>query len=224
MKTNTETRKKQLTLLIKEHRTIKALSEVLDRSPAQVSQWKNGSKDSKTGRPRVISDDMARHIENKCGKPVGWLDNESGHLEINNVSALPQSNLIPLISWVQAGEFCDTGHLSPLDDTTAYYPCPVLSAGPNTFALIVKGDSMTASSSGTRSYPEGSIIYVDPDVPADTGKRIIARVGEEMTFKQLMEGENGKQYLKPLNDRHPLILPKDDMHICGVVIGSFLPE
>lgn len=224
MKTNTETRKKQLTILIREHRTIKALSEVIDRSPAQVSQWKNGSKDFKTGRPRVISDDMARYIEKRCGKPIGWLDNESGHSEINNISTMPQSSLIPLISWIQAGQFCDTGHLLPLDETTLYYPCPVLTAGPNTFALIVKGDSMTASSSGVRSYPEGSIIYVDPDKVAAPGQRIIARVGEEVTFKQLMEEENGKQYLKPLNDRHSLILPRDDMHICGVVIGSFLPE
>lgn len=50
------------------------LAEKLGKSPAQVSQWANASKDSKTGKPRSISARTAREIERKLGKPEGWMD------------------------------------------------------------------------------------------------------------------------------------------------------
>jgi hypothetical protein len=63
-----------LRLLIKEAGTQDALAAKIGKSAAQLSQWVNASKDSKTGKPRVLSRQMARHIEKKMGKPDGWMD------------------------------------------------------------------------------------------------------------------------------------------------------
>jgi hypothetical protein len=63
-----------LRLLAKEAGGQDGLAERIGKSPAQVSQWINASKDSKTKKPRVLSRQMARHIEAKFPKPEGWMD------------------------------------------------------------------------------------------------------------------------------------------------------
>ncbi|MGV3727755.1 S24 family peptidase [Hydrogenophaga sp.] len=64
----------RLKLLAAEAGSQTALASKLDKSPAQVSQWINASKDSKTGKPRSMDRSTAREIEKKCGKPDGWMD------------------------------------------------------------------------------------------------------------------------------------------------------
>lgn len=63
-----------LRVLVNEFGTQDALATQLEKSPAQLSQWINASKDSKSGKPRRLSTDMARYIEVRCGKPAGWMD------------------------------------------------------------------------------------------------------------------------------------------------------
>lgn len=75
MPTSDEIRRTNLLRLVEEHGTQTALADVLDVSTAQLNQWINGAKDSKTGKRRGISDDKAREIERAVGKPRGWLDN-----------------------------------------------------------------------------------------------------------------------------------------------------
>ena len=72
------------------------------------------------------------------------------------------------------------------------------------------------STTGGKSYPNGSMIIVDPDAEALPGKRVIARVGNETTFKELVE-DAGQWYLKPLNPMYPMIKVDETVHICGVV-------
>jgi hypothetical protein len=67
-----------LRLLAEELGTKAALATRIERSASQVSQWISASKDSKTGKPRTLSAQMARHIEQKCGKPDGWMDQPHG--------------------------------------------------------------------------------------------------------------------------------------------------
>jgi len=50
------------------------LSGMIDKSTAQISQWINASKDSKTGVPRVLARKTAREIEQKLGLTEGWMD------------------------------------------------------------------------------------------------------------------------------------------------------
>jgi SOS-response transcriptional repressor LexA len=78
---------------------------------------------------------------------------------------------------------------------------------------------------GTRSYPPGFIIYVDPDRAVTNGCRVIAKLPEsnEATFKIYSE-DGGKRFLKPLNPQYPIIEMTDGMIVCGVVVGGMWEE
>lgn len=64
----------RLKMLASEAGSQRALAERIGKSPAQISQWINGSKDSKTGRPRSMDRNTAREIERLFPKPEGWMD------------------------------------------------------------------------------------------------------------------------------------------------------
>jgi hypothetical protein len=76
MKTCHEIRKNQLRALVEEVGGVSRLSEIIGRTDTQIRQWLNASKDSRTGKPRGIADEMARFIEESTGKPIGWMDND----------------------------------------------------------------------------------------------------------------------------------------------------
>lgn len=58
--------------------SIQKLADALGKSHSQLSQLRNQSVHSTTGKPRVIGDDLAREIEKKLKLPEGWMDH--GHL------------------------------------------------------------------------------------------------------------------------------------------------
>ncbi|MBY0498297.1 MAG: hypothetical protein K2P74_01610 [Nitrosomonas sp.] len=78
MDTIEETRLKRLHILKDELRneckTDAAFAEKIGKSESQLSQWIKRSPDSKTGKPRNISSQIAREIEILCKKPRGWMD------------------------------------------------------------------------------------------------------------------------------------------------------
>lgn len=76
MKTCKEIRHENLMLLISRYKTIQALADRLGKSHAQVSQLKNKSTNSSTGKTRGIGDEQAREIEEKLGLERGWMDHE----------------------------------------------------------------------------------------------------------------------------------------------------
>lgn len=130
---------------------------------------------------------------------------------------------VPLISWVQAGAWCDAASNFEPYNADTWLSCPVAISSSG-YALKVRGDSMTNPGPG-RTYPAGCIIFVDPDVEACTGDRVIARVSRtnEVTFKVLVE-DAGRQYLRPINPQYPVIEITEETIICGKVVGTFVPE
>jgi SOS-response transcriptional repressor LexA len=130
---------------------------------------------------------------------------------------------VPLISWIQAGEW--NGASDPLHpgDGEEWLACPVPHSG-HTYALRVRGDSMTAPSGNARTYPEGSIIFVDPAKrsPAN-GQRVIAKLRgtDEVTFK-VFKHEDGRMWLQPLNPMHRPI--ENEFTVLGTVIGKWEPD
>lgn len=131
---------------------------------------------------------------------------------------------VPLISYVQAGAWCEAIDNYHPGEAEEWLPCPV-SHGGRTYALRVVGDSMTNPNPGQRSYPEGSIIFVDPDKHFSNGSRVIAKLPmtNDVTFKEYRE-DAGKRYLKPLNPQYQMIEIGDDTLFCGVIIGQFVAE
>jgi len=128
--------------------------------------------------------------------------------------------LVPLISWIQAGSWGEMEEHYVDAGIDEFYPCPI-SHGANTYCLRVRGDSMTSSHG--RSYPDGALIYIDPDQGGgvSTGDRVIAKInGDNMATFKIYINEGRKPFLKPLNPQYPIIT--DEFQIIGKVIGMWM--
>lgn len=80
---------------------------------------------------------------------------------------------------------------------------------------------MTSPYPGQRSYPEGTIIFVDPNKPHTNGCRLIAKLNDEVTFKTYAE-DMGRMFLRPINPSYPTMDITDmDVSFCGVVLGAY---
>lgn len=127
---------------------------------------------------------------------------------------------VPLISWVRAGEWCEAADPFQPGDAERWMDCPVNHSS-STFALRVRGDSMTAPHGNSRTYPEGCIIFVDPErkTPVN-GDRIVACLegSHEVTFK-VYKNEDGRQWLQPLNPSHEPI--REPFKVLGTVLGKW---
>jgi SOS-response transcriptional repressor LexA len=87
------------------------------------------------------------------------------------------------------------------------------------FWLPVTGDAMTAPSG--LSISAGMMILVDPAIPAEPGKLVVAQWSgrPQATFRQLLE-ESGQRYLVALNPTYPKQLLTDECRILGVVVQA----
>lgn len=163
----------------------------------------------------VSTDDLLR-TDLASGEPV----------EAPSVSPGPTiKGLVPLLTSVQAGDWREIAGSFQHGDAIKWLPCPV-KHGPRTFCLRVEGESMR-NPGAKPSYEPGDILFVDPDVAAKPGDRVVVRLHsqEAATFKQYLE-EDGRKILKALNpDWEPRYLAiNGDATICGVVIGKWVPE
>ena len=211
---------------LREKYTLEQIAAKTGTNATYLSQIANQVVQARGKKPRSLSDTYADKIEAGLGLPPGWMDKDHRDAESRNVAeeTMAYNRLIPLISWVQAGEWAEAVDYLEPGDAEEWLPAP-LAAGPHTFALRVVGDSMTSIQAGQRSYPEGTIIYVDPDKPPYPGKRVIARLTDsnEVTFKVFAE-DAGRKFLKPINPQYPIIEINNNCEIIGVVIGSYMPE
>ena len=67
---------------------------------------------------------------------------------------------------------------------------------PSCFALRVRGDSMINA-----AILSGDLVVVRPQQHADDGQIVVARIGDEATFKRLRR-RNGQVWLMPENDNY----------------------
>lgn len=143
----------------------------------------------------------------------------AGSMRSNIEAAHVQPSAVPVISWVQAGQWTEVMTSFTAADAVDWVACPV-PHGPRTFVLRVRGESMFSPHS-RRSFREGDLIYVDPDRQAENGSLVVAQLQDnpEATFKQLVI-EGSSKYLKAINPSWPeQFIPIDgDCCICGVVI------
>jgi len=122
---------------------------------------------------------------------------------------------VPEISLVQAGEWTEVSVQQDLD-SAVHWPCPV-KCGPDTFALRVEGLSMSPD------FPPGIIIFVDPEVQPESGKKVVAFLEDEntATFKQYFE-DAGKKFLKAMNPDWPTQYTEinGNCRIIGTVVSA----
>lgn len=133
--------------------------------------------------------------------------------ENSNISLLPTyKNNLPLLGWVQAGNWTDIDSIDTTD--MQYYLCPV-NCSKSSFVLEVQGSSMEPR------FNPGDQIFVDPEAQVQNLSLVIAQLDEESkaTFKQLIIDGN-KKYLKAINPDWPekFIEIKGNCTIIGKVI------
>ena len=85
----------------------------------------------------------------------------------------------------------------------------------HTVLVTVKGDSMIDA-----GIMPGDVVVVEKRGPANVGDMVIAIVDNEFTLKTLSK-EKGQFVLLPANPAYPVIRPKGELEIFGVVVGQF---
>lgn len=127
-----------------------------------------------------------------------------------------ETSKVPVISWVTAGNFCDTEDPYPLGSAEEWLLCPVPHSS-RTYALRVRGISMEPD------FKNDDYIFIDPSIEPKNRSFVIVRLDDnpenQTTFKQLII-EDGRRFLKPLNPDWPdqMIEINGQATICGVVI------
>lgn len=164
-----------------------------------------------TGASSETADVVALAIV--CGVRPQWLATGKGPMTDDapsNVSLGPPiRGSVPLISWVQAGKWREAIDLYAPGDAENWIETTV-PIKEHTFALRVEGDSMEPE------FPAGVLIVVEPDLDPQPGDYVIAKNGDDATFKQLVK-DGSDWLLKPLNERYPIKPLESPCKIIGVV-------
>ncbi len=166
-------------------------------------------------------------IAKTLGVRPAWLSSGAGPMLEGEACALDANvspgpdirGMLPLISWVQAGAFCDVIDCLQPGDAEAWYPCPVTHT-PNAYVLRVDGDSMFPE------YRDGEMIFVDPRGGYVHGDDVIVRDPDgKATFKRLQITPDGT-FLLAINPAWPdrIIRIPDNSQICGKVIFQGRPR
>lgn len=195
------------------------LEAQLDVKKNQITNWKT------RGVPRAHADSLAILLKTSTdyllGVPGSQKANNSQTTEANVEPGPEMRERVPLISFVQAGAWCEAADPYNVGDAEDWLACPV-AHGPRTYALRVRGQSMF-NPGGDKSFAEGDIIFVDPDRDAIHKSLIVMRLvdSNEATFKRLLiDGE--KRFLEALNPSWPnrIFEINGDTRPCGVVIAK----
>lgn len=190
--------------------TQQGLGDALSLTKGNISAWENGRHEPSFDQLKRIAE-ITLYPEALPGLSVTE----------PNAAYISKGKAVPLISWVQAGHWCEAIDLFEPGDAEDWLYCP-RNHSASTFALRVRGVSMEPK------YRDGAIIYVDPEKSADHLSNVIVRLvdEDEVTFKQLVI-EGSKRFLRPLNPEWPgpkLIEIDASAHVCGVVIGQFIED
>lgn len=153
------------------------------------------------------------------------------YAEVEGLRPIPDANTeegpgirgrLPLVSWVQAGSFQNIEDPFLPGDADVWVPV-TRRYSKRAFALRIRGDSMVDPSGIGPSFPEGSIICVEPDATPIHKSFVVVRLDNSVdaTFKQLII-DGDARYLKPLNPRYPIMTVTDEATICGVVMQMIM--
>lgn len=192
-----------------------------------ITNWKKRGLPSK--RFAKVAEVLGCSIDTLVGRQPGELAGKAslgvratGTLTdgaATNVEPMQLGRAVPLISWVQAGGLEDIEDVFHPGDADVWINAVKTAPSRRAFALRVVGDSMT-SPYAQHSFPEGTIIIVDPERSPKAGDYVVAKDVDSQgaTFKRLTT--DGTQWvLQPLNPQWPA-KPIDDpaLRVIGVAI------
>ncbi|WP_421287495.1 LexA family protein [Aeromonas veronii] len=193
--------------------TQQKLGELIGVKKSSISQWENDEHSP--------SGDNLAQLSKVFGVSAHWLATGKGSPELSNVepAVVPQGNRVPILSYVQAGNWREMCEQATAFDGNVEYVSAGGEIGPYGFGLWLRGDSMVPL------FKEGDLIIVDPDESAQPGDYVVAKNGsDETTFKKYRPrgiDENGQEVfeLVPLNDDYPTMhSDRQHIQIIGVMV------
>lgn len=122
----------------------------------------------------------------------------------------------PVLRWIDINAGNPHEENNPHGAANVWESALVEAAGPRAFWLYVVGDSMTAVHG--KSFPEHTLILVDPDVEAVAGRFVVARApgtGRPVFKRLTTDGANW--FLASLNEQYPL-MPIESPEVIGVCV------
>lgn len=175
-----------------------------DMPPSTYGGYENNS--------RQIDLQTANRLAKLLRVDAGWLITGVGSPRSGAELAPVEKELtwVPVYSWIHAGSV-NAADMSAEPEQVI----PFVSSSSTIRALIVRGTSMN------REVDDGGIIIVDYEqtCPYD-GALVVARVGDEVTFKCYRD-KNGPIRLEPLSyEQHETIFPGEGFEILGRVVWS----
>ncbi|HHP5405927.1 TPA: LexA family protein [Aeromonas veronii] len=207
-------RSERIRELRKKHRlTQQKLGELIGVKKSSISQWENDEHSP--------SGDNLAQLSKVFGVSAHWLATGKGSPELSNVepAVIPQGNRVPILSYVQAGNWREMCEQATAFDGNVEYVSAGGEIGPYGFGLWLRGDSMLPQ------FKEGDLIIVDPDESPQPGDYVVAKNGsDEATFKKYRPrgiDENGQEVfeLVPLNDDYPTMhSDRQHIQIIGVMV------
>lgn len=191
------------------------IARAAGKSSAAVAQWISGDT-------KEIKADSAAGIQAATGFSAVWIATGKGPkmVGVSNVAPIQERARVPLISWVQAGNWSEVQDVYAAGEADTWEPVYNTRPTEGSFALVVEGESMTNPNLGAISFPAGTIITVDPGRSPGPGDFVIAKdvVTQSATFKQLTS-DGGRWFLKPLNPAYPTIeIDNPGMRVIGKVV------
>jgi SOS-response transcriptional repressor LexA len=173
--------------------------------PSTYGGYENGS--------RFVTVELAHTLAKELSIDPVWLLTGAGRARpIANIDPIKESlTLVPVFSWIHAGQVNE----ADMDYDPEEF-VPIVSSSATLRALRVRGSSMNLKAD------DGDVIVVDYSQcsPYD-GMLVVARVGDEVTFKKYRD-TNGPIRLEPVStEPHDTIYPAEGFEILGRVIWSF---
>lgn len=189
------------------------VAEKIGKAPSYVSRMLLPT--SKAGYKRIGEDT----VDSLTAAFPGWLAIPSKTFSVSNIEpALPADRTIPVISYVQAGNWRDIVDNNPIGYSDDTIPARG-EYGMYTFALRIMGNSMEPE------FREGDVVVIDPDVAPTPGDYVVARNHvEAATFKKYRPrgvDERGHPIfeLVPLNDDYAVMRSdQEPIQIIGTMV------
>lgn len=191
--------------------TQKELAQKSGVKQSVISDLETGNAKS-TGAILELANALGVTAEELKKGVIGELD--------NNVAPIT-AKLLPVLSWVQAGEMTSVETINPTE-INEWLP-PLSADDPDgCFYLRVVGVS------NSPAYVEGDCILVNPKFQVCdllSGDLIVVRNNTDATFKKLVIESNDRKYLQALNPNfHPNIIEfEEGTELVGLVIDAFRP-
>lgn len=166
-----------------------------------------------------------------CGVDPIWLDSGRGQMAFPGAEAFmadsgcvgedgkpnrayPLLARVPLISWDELTKYCGESAENFKPEVVSWIPVAP-KASERAFAMKVPDDSMEPE------FQEGEIIIIDPMMMGSHNQFMVAHEETNRpTFKRFID-HGGQKYLKPLNNRYPMIDVKGELKVCGVVVCKY---